>query len=705
MNFTPIKSQRQNVSQELLQKFNTHGTKRKAQILFGSIEALELRGFKKFWSLISITYSNRVKTELQELFAIFHPDIQNGLIKQNSNNHSPQNNTNTSNDGVTKEPKVNSFSDKLSAFNKSIENCRHLMDNKGQSIATHFKITTIQKNNKKIIKFIFDNTTLYTKVFNTALMNKNELTSIERNELKEFSVFKVYKRKQQSIKLQNITNQLKHGYIYVDEKTNVIIERSWGECEKVKLKEIQDTSLYIQYRAANANCSYEELKKKISADMFNTLYRTNDNRFMFVAKNYDDQIFAIELKLKDQYQYGTTKFKAIFENMMVHKREFASISYAQIKNFFINTEDINPYIRYLRKNRKLINVPSVPSPDKPNGAYKKLTNISNTKNDDLSAVKLMVKNLVVVDCYYKSDINALNKLINSDATLKTSCIPQNLINNSILTPSKIKEFKNTPPISKKTFLELEDAKQLSFIGVIDCGNNNFYYCEGGQLTQLKPIDNQKTLLSIWDVLVAHENIFDIYYIAKRCKYSVDDYFNLNPTNSDIDKNKYLSIAQFEDIIKAINKLHAAGYILNDIKPENILIDQNGKLLLSDFDLAEDLSKKTNNIVAGTPYLFPQSIFTNFCTNFRAAQKSNELHLERQLKIKYDLYAAITTLIMAQNQKIIYFSESETPIIMNYINKFIETYVKAPDQNNFLNFLVDPFNNDAPNLETVINWHI
>ena len=59
----------------------------------------------------------------------------------------------------------------------------------------------------------------------------------------------------------------------------------------------------------------------------------------------------------------------------------------------------------------------------------------------------------------------------------------------------------------------------------------------------------------------------------------------------------------------MEELHSFGYVLKDIKPENILIDDEGYLKMFDFGLTKHLKgTDLDNSMIGTPeYLAPEQI--------------------------------------------------------------------------------------------------
>jgi serine/threonine protein kinase len=105
----------------------------------------------------------------------------------------------------------------------------------------------------------------------------------------------------------------------------------------------------------------------------------------------------------------------------------------------------------------------------------------------------------------------------------------------------------------------------------------------------------------------HEFIQDNKYI-----YFVIDYipgvelFTLMRTEINFtEKNTQFYVAQ---LIEALNYLHIKKIIYRDIKPENILLDSNGYIKLTDFGVSKKLLNNITNTLCGTPtYTAPEII--------------------------------------------------------------------------------------------------
>lgn len=115
--------------------------------------------------------------------------------------------------------------------------------------------------------------------------------------------------------------------------------------------------------------------------------------------------------------------------------------------------------------------------------------------------------------------------------------------------------------------------------------------------------------------LSHPNIVNIYDVGdeEHLLYMVMEYVDGMTLKEYIHRFSPLPMQDVVDIMKqitsAIHHAHEHNIIHRDIKPQNILIDQNGKVKVTDFGIAIALSStaltQTNSILGSVHYLSPE----------------------------------------------------------------------------------------------------
>lgn len=126
--------------------------------------------------------------------------------------------------------------------------------------------------------------------------------------------------------------------------------------------------------------------------------------------------------------------------------------------------------------------------------------------------------------------------------------------------------------------------------------------------QIKLFVNESTALS----LLSHPNIVQVYntVITNSTKYIIMEYVEGITLKKHIDHRGALPerevIYYASQILSALDYIHSKGIVHCDIKPQNIILLQNGSIKVADFGIARldamlDRSKEKSDVALGTVY--------------------------------------------------------------------------------------------------------
>ena len=155
--------------------------------------------------------------------------------------------------------------------------------------------------------------------------------------------------------------------------------------------------------------------------------------------------------------------------------------------------------------------------------------------------------------------------------------------------------------------------------------------------------NDKNIIKLYEIL--HDNIKDkLYLILEYCSngtlmiYDEDEdkfqinknfYKNNNPDSDYSEDEIRLIIRQ---IVLGIDYLHKNGVIHRDIKPDNILFDENNNIKITDFNVSTFLSDKNDDLIPknclGTKYFRPPEVCKNMenkNNNYDEDNENNEIN--------------------------------------------------------------------------------
>ena len=176
--------------------------------------------------------------------------------------------------------------------------------------------------------------------------------------------------------------------------------------------------------------------------------------------------------------------------------------------------------------------------------------------------------------------------------------------------------------------------------------------------QIKLFANESTALS----LLSHPNIVQVYTtaITNSTKYIIMEYVEGITLKKHIDHRGALPEREVlyyaTQILSALDYIHSKGIVHCDIKPQNIILLQNGSIKVADFGIARldamlDRSKEKSDVALGTVYYV-----------------SPEQAQGKAPRAESDLYSLGVMLYEAMTNRLPFYHENATEVAKMQINK-------------------------------------
>ena len=313
------------------------------------------------------------------------------------------------------------------------------------------------------------------------------------------------------------------------------------------------------------------------------------------------------MKIVNAIGKGFVKVKQKF----THTVYFGTIEaekYRKMGNFELAIEAINPVVEKYPKNKGLQEYVQALLVDKAEKDIEYVEEIlccsSRTEGQFIecfnlitSAMKILGKTSVKTRSFYNDLLSKfptfLKLRLESGDDLKNyaNCI----IGHEILSSYKVEKYVDKGSAGIIFLCKHNISNEMRAIKLIPCGDKDKVSIEANLQSKLNKSDKVPSIYQI-------ERIGDDFYIVM--EYIEGQNLRKFMTRNKIDKFKAAKIGV--KICGAIEELHAMGIFHHDIKPENIMIDSNEGVIITDFGLAYLVGDDKKYHWGGTkPYVAPE----------------------------------------------------------------------------------------------------